>query len=122
MYLVGSDHPNKVRCKDLLEKLIENEERLVTSVEVYQEVLHRFTAIQRIEAIDPAWEILSSVVDEVLEFGMVEIRKARTIIDSIAGISARDALHLAVMETADVSQILSFDRGFDKCPGIERFG
>ncbi len=120
MYLVGSDHPNKTRCRDLLEDLIGREERLVTSVEVYQEILRRFTAIRRVEAIDPAIEILSSLVDEALEFGMREIRKTRSIIDSVDGISARDALHTAVMQTAGVSQILSFDKGFDRCPGIER--
>jgi predicted nucleic acid-binding protein len=34
--------------------------------------------------------------------------------------AARDALHVAVMERHGVSRIMSFDRGFDIVPGIER--
>ena len=51
---------------------------------------------------------------------MAEIRAARAILESVHGISARDALHVAVMRAAGVSRILTFDRGFDACPGIER--
>jgi predicted nucleic acid-binding protein len=35
-------------------------------------------------------------------------------------LSARDALHLAVMERHAVSRILSFDSGFDGFPGVTR--
>lgn len=35
-------------------------------------------------------------------------------------LSARDALHLAVMEQHDIARILSFDSGFDGFPGVTR--
>jgi predicted nucleic acid-binding protein len=35
-------------------------------------------------------------------------------------LSARDALHIAVMARHDVTQLMSFDRGFDAYPGIKR--
>jgi len=35
-------------------------------------------------------------------------------------LSARDAVHLAVMEQNGIRQILSFDAGFDAFPGIAR--
>jgi predicted nucleic acid-binding protein len=35
-------------------------------------------------------------------------------------ISARAALHLAIMEHYGIERILSFDAGFDGFPGIER--
>jgi len=34
--------------------------------------------------------------------------------------SARDAVHLAVMEQHGIEQILTFDAGFDGFPGIKR--
>jgi len=120
MYLIGAEHANKKRSVDLLQELVRNEERLVTSIEVYQEILHRYTAIRRLDAIDPAMDTLSALVDEILGFGMDEIHKARMLIGSVDEISARDALHAAVMERAGVTRILSFDSGFDSCPGIER--
>jgi hypothetical protein len=35
-------------------------------------------------------------------------------------LSARDALHIAVMEQQRIERILSFDAGFDGFPGISR--
>jgi hypothetical protein len=35
-------------------------------------------------------------------------------------LSARDALHLAIMERHGVRRIMSFDSGFDGFPGVER--
>ena len=56
----------------------------------------------------------------MLTFGMTEVRIARAIIGSVEGISARDALHAAIMRSNRVNRILSFDRGFDAVREIER--
>lgn len=120
MYLVGGGHPNKDRSAELLERLSEQGERFVTDVEVYQELLHRYASIRRLSAADDAFNALNRMVEEVLTFGMTEIRVARALVGEISVLSARDALHVAVMRKAGVERIMSFDRGFDACPGIER--
>ena len=120
MYLVGAPHPNKDRLRAVLDRLIRERTRFVTDVEVYREILHRYTAIDRLDAIDPAFECLDAIADEVLSVGMEQIRNARELLASIKGLSARDALHVAVMRSAGISRILSLDRGFDSCPGIDR--
>ncbi len=120
MYLVGAPHPNKDKTISLLAQLVQSEERFVTDVEVYQEILHRYTSINRVEIIDIACEALDSITDDVLTFGMSDIRTARSLIGSISGLSARDALHVAVMRGAGITRILSFDHGFDACPGLDR--
>ena len=51
MYLVGAPHPNKDRAVAVLTQLAREGERFVTDVEVYQEILRRYTAIQRTDAI-----------------------------------------------------------------------
>ncbi len=122
MYLVGTPHPNKDRSIELLERLVRDGEPLLTSVEVYQEIIHRYVRIERLEAIDPAFEVLDAVVDDVLDIGMAAVRAARTLVVSVPGLSARDALHVAVMREAGIRRILSFDRDFDFCPGVERIG
>ena len=104
----------------MLDELIRSRSRFVTDVEVYQEILHRYTAINRPDMIDVAFACLNGIADQTLTFGMAEIRSARAILESVDGISARDALHVAVMRTAGVNRVLSFDRGFDACPGIQR--
>ena len=120
MYLVGAAHPNKDRAIAVLAQLVRDRERFVTDVEVYQEILHRYSAIRRVDAIDATFESLDAIVDDVLTFGMAEIRAAKELVVSLDGLSARDALHVAIMRKAGMTRILSFDRGFDTCPGIER--
>ena len=120
MYLVGAAHPNKHRAIAVLTQLIREGEQFITDVEVYQEILHRYTAIQRPDAIDAAFESLDGIADEVLPFGMAEIRSARALLGAVSDLSARDALHVAVMRKAGARRILSFDSGFDACPGIDR--
>ena len=120
MYVVGAPHPNKDRVLALLAQLAGDGERLVTDVEVYQEILHRYTAIRRPDAIDVAFANLDAIIDELLPFGISEVRAAKALLDSVDGLSARDALHVAVMRRAGVHRILSFDHGFDLCPGIDR--
>ena len=120
MYLLGAPHPHKDRSLELISALVRDGEPLVTDVEVYQEILHRYTAIHRTDAIDAAFDVLDAIIDNTLTFGMPEIHASRAIIRSTAGLSARDALHLAVMRKAGVSRILSFDSGFDACSDIQR--
>ena len=120
MYLVGAEHPNKDRTIVVLTRLAQSGETLVTDVEVYQEILHRYVAVGRLDAIDAAFASLDALVDDVLAFGVAEVRAARTLMQSAAGLSARDALHAAVMASAGVKRIFSFDRAFDTLEGVER--
>jgi predicted nucleic acid-binding protein len=120
MYLVGADHPHKIDAQRLLERCAVERERLVTDVEVLQEILHRYVAINRREAIAPAIEALLSIVDDVLPVELSVALRARDIVLARSRISARDALHMAVMEHNHIETILTFDRGFDEQPGIRR--
>ena len=89
-------------------------------MEVYQEILHRYSSIGRFDFIDVAFSSLDDIVRDILSFGIAEIHEARGLIRSVRGLSARDALHVAVMQSAGISQVLSYDTGFDAVPGIER--
>lgn len=119
MYLIGADHPNKLTAQRLLEDLIIVEERLVTDAEVFQEILHRYVAINRREAIQPAFDVLSAIVDEVFPVDITIVEKAKEILLAKKKVSARDALHVAVMNLQRIHQIFTFDTGFDHIPDIE---
>lgn len=120
MYLVGAPHVHKADAQRLLEKFVSERQRLVTDAEVLQEILHRYTAIQRREAIQPAFNALLGVVDQVLPVDRVAVERAKEIVLGYQELSARDAVHLAVMEHHGIDRILSFDSGFDQFPGIIR--
>ncbi len=120
MYLVGAAHPHKVDAQRLLERCIAERRRLVTDAEVLQEILHRYSAIERKDAIQPAFDALLGVVDAVLPVEKDDVLGARDILMGSPEISSRDALHLAIMRRHGIESILSFDRGFDLFPGIDR--
>ncbi len=120
MYLIGAAHPHKTDAQRLLERCIAIEQRLVTDAEVLQEILHRYAAIGRPDAIQPAFDSLLGVTDEVFPVERIDAEKAKDVLLGSKGLSARDALHVAIMRRYGVSEILSFDTGFDGCPGIKR--
>ena len=120
MYLIGRDHPNKVEAGLLLRDAIERGDRLVTDAEVLQEILHRYVAINRRDAVQPAYEAVLGVVDEVLPVELGHLLRARDVVLGSQAISARDALHVAVMEAAGIRKIMTFDLGFDGVPGVVR--
>jgi predicted nucleic acid-binding protein len=122
MYLVGADHPNKVAARLRLEQAIVANEPLATDAEVLQELLHRYTAIGRRDAIDPAWEAIVGVVDVIHPIEVEDVTRARRLIAATPALSARDAIHLAVMQRRGISRILTFDAGFEGIIGVERIG
>jgi predicted nucleic acid-binding protein len=120
MYLIGAEHRHKIEARRLLERAIADREKLVTDVEVFQEILHRYTAIERRDAIQPAFDALAGVVDQVFPVAMEQVERAKTMVLGRPSLPARDALHLAVMERHGVSRVMSFDGHFDGVPGVTR--
>lgn len=120
MYLIGAAHPKKTEAQILLERLIAAGERLVTDAEVLQEILHRYTAIDRREAITPAMQLTLDIADEVFPIEKADVMRASEITQSHALLSARDAIHIAIMERRAIQSILSFDSDFDRWPGLRR--
>jgi predicted nucleic acid-binding protein len=120
MYLVGARHPHKLDAQRLLESALSAGERLVTDAEVLQEICHRCAAINRREAIQPAFDAILGVVDDVLPIGRADVEHAKDTLLRYQTLSARDAVHVAVMARHDIAQLMSFDSGFDAYPGIKR--
>lgn len=120
MYLVGAPHPHKIDAQRALERAIAQGERLVTDAEVLQEILHRYRAINRLDAIQPAFAALLGVVDEVYPVEEQDVRDAKDSLMATPHLSSRDALHYSIMRRRHTKAILSFDRGFDGLPGIMR--
>ena len=120
MYLVGAAHPHKIDAQRWVEKLISERQRLVTDAEVLQEILHRYIAVSRRDAIQATFDSLLAIVDEVLPVDRATVERAKQIVLGYQRLSARDAIHLAVMQQHGIEQILTFDTGFDTFPGITR--
>lgn len=120
MYLVGAHHPHKLDAQRLLETAISAAERLVTDAEVLQEICHRYDAIDRRDVIQHAFDALLGVVDDVFPIERQDVEDARDILLRYTSLSARDAIHVAVMSRYGITRIMTFDRGYDMNPGLER--
>jgi predicted nucleic acid-binding protein len=122
MYIVGANHPHKLDAQQLVGRLIRDKRRLATSSEVFREILHRFIQIDRRDKIELAFETLHGIVEDVLAVEGADVFVAKDLIHAHPGLSARDALHVAVMRRREIKEIVSFDRGFDAVSGITRLG
>jgi uncharacterized protein len=120
IYLVGAPHPHKDVARRLLERFVAERTPLVTDVEVFQEILHRYVAIDRRDAIKPSFAALLELVDEVYSVQLSDAERARDLVLGKRKLSARDALHVAVMERNGINRILSFDVGFDSISSLTR--
>ena len=120
MYLVGTPHPNKEAARRALEEAVAGGESLCTDAEVLQEILHRYTAVAQRTDMDAAFDALLAMVDVVYPIERADVERARRLLGTTPRLSARDAIHVAVMQGRDIGRILTFDRGFDGIPGIVR--
>lgn len=120
MYLVGAEHPNKQRVVELVSRLLSARERLVTSAEAFQEILHRYLAIRDRRHLAAAYEALEAMASVVFDVTKGDVDEARAISGSYPELSSRDCLHVAVMRRIGVTRIWSYDAGFDAIPAIQR--
>ncbi len=49
---------------------------------------------------------------------MPNVERAKSIVLGFERLTARDALHRAVMEDQAIARIMTFDIGFDEFPGV----
>ena len=60
------------------------------------------------------------MVETVFPIELPDVQRTKEILHGGFGVSARDALHIAVMERHGVERIMSFDVALDRFPGIAR--
>jgi hypothetical protein len=102
MYLVGAAHAHKADAQRLLESLISDRQRLVTDAEVLQEILQRYVAINRRDAIQPAFDALLGIAEEVLAVDRATAEGAKETVmghrqmsADLAGLGAKPAANLS---------------------------
>jgi predicted nucleic acid-binding protein len=91
-----------------------------TSTEVLQEILYRYSRLGRLVLVRQVYDSFVEVCPVVISITLAETDRARELICSTQGISARDAVHAAAMLNHEVEWIATFDTGFDLVPGVRR--
>jgi len=87
---------------------------------VLQEILWRYTALNRLDLVGSVYDLFVQICPEVLPVTLADTDRARKLLVSAKGISARDAIHAAVILNHSLSAIATFDTGFDGIQGITR--
>jgi predicted nucleic acid-binding protein len=120
MYAAGAEHALKQPCQRALERAVDAAVYLLTDAEVLQEILHRYFSLGRPDAARTVYQSAIQVCDEVLPITERETSRALELLEKHAALSPRDALHVATMESAQVTRLLSTDRDFDRLPRVQR--
>jgi len=120
MYLVGAEHPNKSRVIELVPRLLTARERLVTSAETFQEILHRYLALRDHRHLGAAYEALEAMVTTIAPITKEDVDGARAMAGTYPELSSRDCLHVAVMARLRCTRIWSYDRAFGAVAAIQR--
>jgi len=121
MYVAGREHPNRAPALRFMKRVQAREVEGCTSTEVLQEILYRYSAIGRRDLAGRVYDLFASICPVVFPTTLADTDRARALIQEISQISARDAVHAAVMGNHLLEWIATFDRGFDHVPGIRRF-
>ena len=120
MYVAGRDHPLREPARRFLERARGGEVEICTSTEVLQEILYRYAALKRLDLAGAVYDLFVQLCPTVLPVTLADTDRAKGLVVSSPGLSVRDAVHAAVMLNHDISEIATFDVGFDDVRGVER--
>lgn len=120
MYAAGAPHPNKVPSVRFLEEVAAARRDAVIDAEILQEILHRYRGIGRWEDGRHVYDAARRLFAVVIPVTGQVLDEARSLLDEVPTLSARDALHGAVVRIHELDAICSFDTDFDDVPGIRR--
>jgi predicted nucleic acid-binding protein len=120
MYVAGREHENRDRARRFLDRVQDGKVEACTSTEVLQEILYRYSSLGRLDLASEVYDLVVEICPVVLEVTLADTDRARDLICAVTGISARDAVHAAVMLNHEVEWIATFDTGFDRVKGVRR--
>lgn len=120
MYVAGRDHPLRDPARRFLERARGGELDICTSTEVLQEILYRYTALKRPDLAASVYDLFVQICPTVLPITLADTDRAKALVPTAGDISVRDAVHAAVMFNHNLTEIATFDTGFDRIEGVAR--
>ena len=120
MYLAGRDPALRKQCRNALRAADERGIELVSSAEVLQEILHRYSAIDRHGDARTVYDSVTAICSDIVPITERQTARALDLLLRHPHLPARDALHVATMEARGIRRILSADRHFDRLETVDR--
>jgi hypothetical protein len=120
MYVAGKEHPNRDTARRFLDKVHRGEVDGCCSTEVLGEILGRYSNLRRHDYAHKVYDIFVRICPVIFSVTLADTDRARELLLLSSRTTAREALHAAVMLNQGVEWIASFDKKFDRIPGIRR--
>jgi predicted nucleic acid-binding protein len=120
MYAAGAEHPHKEPSREFLEQVARGEVEAVVDAEALQEILHRYRASGHWSEGSRIYDLARRIMPLVLPITAEVLDKSHALLDRYAALTARDALHAAVVQNHGLRAICSYDKDFDEIEGLER--
>ena len=120
MYAAGAEHPLRDPSRQILSRIGDGTLDGSISVEVIQEILHRFVSIRRP---DLGRAIATDAMDffaPVLPITHAVMRRVPDLALKYPSLDARDVVHLATCIHEGITEIISPDQGFDRVGELRR--
>jgi hypothetical protein len=120
MYAGGGEHALREPCIRIMDRITAGSLDAVTSVDVVQEILHRYLALRRPEV---AGRIARQTLDmfaPVLPVTHALMRRVPDLAARYPTLAARDLVHVATCVHEGITEIVSPDRAFDEVAELRR--
>lgn len=121
MYAAGSAHRAKEPSAILIHRVARGEVEAAIDAEVLQEILHRYWAIGRAADGSVVYQLARQAVPDTIAITAQIADRARDLLLGFPTLSARDALHTAVVLHHNLNGICSYDSDFDRVASLKRY-
>jgi predicted nucleic acid-binding protein len=120
MYAAGGEHPLREPSRRVLSRIGTADLDGVISVEVVQEILHRFISLRRPDVGLVQAAQAMDFFAPVLPITHALMRRVPDLAIKYPSLAARDLVHVATCIHEGITDIISPDRGFDQVAEVRR--
>jgi predicted nucleic acid-binding protein len=120
MHSVGGDHPLKEPCRAVLRHVRTGSLDATTSVEVVQEIHHRYRSLRRPEFGQSLAAEVMNTFAPVLPVTHAVMRRVAVLAERYPRLDSRDLVHVATCIVEGIDTIISTDAGFDAVTEVRR--
>ncbi len=121
IYAEGREHIYRIPCRSILEQTKTWPHRYTIDVEALQEVLYVYSSRGELETGTGIIERLMACLPSIISITAAEITIAMRLMAETRNLSARDAIHAAVVIGHGLEGIVSADQDFDRVLGLRRY-
>ena len=121
IYANGREHIYRRPCQILMEQTEIRSSEYAIDAEALQEILYFYSRRGELDKGTGIVERLLSRLPNIIPIATGEITTAMRLLTETPGLSARDAIHAAVVFEHNLDGIISADRDFARIPGLRRY-